>query len=49
MVEWQSLARACGVTLVFENIPAKLMQLAHLSDLDELIGERTPAAEPAVR
>jgi phospholipid transport system transporter-binding protein len=37
LIEWLSLARAARRSLRYENIPAQLQQLAHLSDVEELL------------
>jgi phospholipid transport system transporter-binding protein len=38
LLEWQALAHARGVSLVFENAPSELQRLAALSDSSELLG-----------
>ncbi len=37
LIEWLSVAKAAGRGLRYENIPAQLHQLAHLSDVEELL------------
>jgi len=37
LIEWLSLARAASRSLRYENIPAQLQQLAHLSEVEELL------------
>lgn len=45
LLEWLGQARARGRTLRFANLPASLLRLAELSNLDDLIGPS--AASPA--
>ena len=37
LIEWLSVARAAKRNLRYENIPAQLLQLARLSDVEELL------------
>jgi phospholipid transport system transporter-binding protein len=37
LIEWLSIAKASSRSLHYENIPAQLQQLAHLSDVEELL------------
>jgi phospholipid transport system transporter-binding protein len=37
LVEWLSVAKAAQRSLRYENIPAQLIQLARLSDVEELL------------
>lgn len=37
LLEWLSIARAAGRTLRYENIPRPLLQLARLSDVEQLL------------
>ena len=37
LVEWLAAARARGVTLRYENVPAQLLAIAKISDLDGLL------------
>ena len=37
LVEWLSVAKSAQRTLRYENIPAQLIQLARLSDVEELL------------
>jgi phospholipid transport system transporter-binding protein len=37
LIEWLSLAGAARRSLRYENIPAQLQQLAHLSEVEELL------------
>jgi phospholipid transport system transporter-binding protein len=37
LIEWLSVATAAGRTLRYENMPTQLLQLARLSDVEELI------------
>ncbi len=46
LIEWLSLARRAGRHLTYRNVPAQLMQLARLSDVEDLV--LPPAASPQV-
>jgi phospholipid transport system transporter-binding protein len=37
LVEWLSVAKSAQRTLRYENIPSQLIQLARLSDVEELL------------
>lgn len=37
LIEWLSVAKACGKKLCYENMPSQLQQLAMLSDVEDLI------------
>jgi phospholipid transport system transporter-binding protein len=37
LIEWLSIARASAHSLRYENIPVQLHQLAHLSEVEELL------------
>jgi phospholipid transport system transporter-binding protein len=37
LIEWLSVARAAKRSLRYENVPAQMRQLAHLSEVDELL------------
>jgi len=37
LIEWLSVAKAAGRKLRYENVPAQLQQLAHLSEVEELL------------
>ena len=37
LVEWLSAARARGTTLRYESVPAQILAVARISDLDELL------------
>ena len=37
LIEWLSIAKAAGRSLRYENIPAQLLQLARLSEVEELL------------
>jgi len=37
LIEWLSVAKLNHKTLRYENIPAQLQQLAHLSDVEDLL------------
>ena len=37
LVEWLSVARARGVALRYANVPAQILAIARISDLDELL------------
>ena len=40
LIEWLSVAQAAGRKLRYENIPAQLLQLARLSEVEELLAGR---------
>ncbi len=42
LIEWMSVAKRAGRTLVFENMPAQLQQLARLSEVEELVLKPVP-------
>jgi phospholipid transport system transporter-binding protein len=44
LIEWLSVAKAAGKTLHYENIPAQLMQLARVSEVEELLSGAPGAA-----
>jgi phospholipid transport system transporter-binding protein len=54
LIEWLSVARAAGRELRYENVPSQLMQLARLSEIEDLLegaspgAEQLPGAEPPV-
>jgi phospholipid transport system transporter-binding protein len=37
LIEWLSVAKAANRTLRYENIPSQLLQLARLSEVEELL------------
>jgi phospholipid transport system transporter-binding protein len=37
LIEWLSVARTAKRSLRYENVPAQMRQLAHLSEVDELL------------
>jgi len=37
LIEWLSVAKSAGRTLLFENVPLQLKQLARLSEVEELL------------
>ena len=37
LIEWLSVAKSAGRSLRYENMPAQLLQLASLSEVDELL------------
>jgi phospholipid transport system transporter-binding protein len=37
LIEWLSVAKAAGQPLRYENVPAQLLQLAKLSDVEPLL------------
>lgn len=37
LIEWQRLARRCGFSISFRNLPAQLMQIARVSELHEIL------------
>ena len=37
LIEWLSVARAAKRTLRYENLPSQLLQLARLSEVEELL------------
>jgi phospholipid transport system transporter-binding protein len=37
LIEWLSVAKQAGLPLKYENIPRQLLQLARMSEVDELI------------
>jgi phospholipid transport system transporter-binding protein len=39
LIEWLSFARAAKQPLKYENIPQQISELAHLSDVEELLSE----------
>jgi phospholipid transport system transporter-binding protein len=45
LIEWLSVAKRAGRELKYENVPSQILQLARLSDVDELIAAGT--ASPA--
>ncbi len=47
LIEWLSIARAAGRTLRFENIPAQMLQLARLSEVEDLFEAAPPVVAPA--
>jgi phospholipid transport system transporter-binding protein len=52
LVDWLARARAAGISLHYEAMPAKLRGLAGISEVDALLecgaNPDTPCAEPAV-
>jgi len=42
LIEWMSVAKRAGRTLIFENMPAQLQQLARLSEVEELVLKPVP-------
>ncbi len=43
LIEWLSVAKGANRALRYENIPSQIQQLAHLSELDDLL---VPGAGP---
>jgi phospholipid transport system transporter-binding protein len=41
LIEWLSVAKAAGKSLQYENVPAQLLQLAKLSDVEALLAGKT--------
>jgi phospholipid transport system transporter-binding protein len=47
LIEWLSVAEAAGRVLKFENVPTQLLQLARLSDVEELLVPPPPGVAVA--
>lgn len=40
LIEWLSFAKSANQTLRYENMPAQIRELAHLSDVEDLLEAR---------
>lgn len=48
LIEWLSIAKESGRKLKYENIPAQLEQLAHLSEVDGFLAADAASATASV-